>query len=299
LLALILSSCSSSLPKLPELPKLKVYKIDIAQGNIIEASQLAQLAVGMPRRHVRVLLGTPLVQDPFHPERWDYIYNFQPGGEARQQRQVSLFFNPDGELQRLEGDVVGELRKIPLQITRTKTTIKVPALARAEDVGFWRGLRRRLPLIGDDEETPKTKPRVKPDVPDLAIAVPARPTTEELAETDADKPGLWSRMTGWLPFVGDDKPASESSPETVAMQQPTVSIQPAQTTALPPATVSLPTVVLSPATNNQQPDLQPGMTLSELNAARAPEAEEILEPEELDDRSGLFDGLLRKIGARN
>jgi outer membrane protein assembly factor BamE len=45
-----------------------------------------------------------MVTDPFHPERWDYIYNFQPGGKRRQQRRITVVFEND-RLARVEGDV--------------------------------------------------------------------------------------------------------------------------------------------------------------------------------------------------
>ncbi len=61
------------------------YKMDIRQGNYLTPEQRERLKVGMTRTQVRALLGTPLAADPFHPERWDYVYTF----EHRKVRQVS------------------------------------------------------------------------------------------------------------------------------------------------------------------------------------------------------------------
>ena len=292
-LALMLAGCNASLPSAPKLPKLQVYKIDIAQGNIIDANQLAQLTVGMPKRHVRVLLGTPLLQDPFHPERWDYLYSLQPGGEKRQQRNVSLYFNDQDELVRLEGDVVGELRQNPLEITRTKTTVNVPALTQKEKEGFWRGLRRRLPLIGGGDAPPPA-----PAMTAQTVAVPATPAVS--ATTEVPKPGFWQRMRGWIPFTGDSD--DETVSDLATQQAPEVPVA-----VSPVIEPTIPTIVDIPAPRSITPEnavtevtgsaLQPGMALSELN----PEHESVEEIEEeaeqeLDDRSGLFDGLLRKIG---
>jgi outer membrane protein assembly factor BamE len=86
------------------IPAPWVYKIDIQQGNIITQDMLDQLKPGMGPQEVRAILGTPMLTDPFHPERWDYVYNFQPGGKRRQQRRITLIFEND-RLARVEGDI--------------------------------------------------------------------------------------------------------------------------------------------------------------------------------------------------
>lgn len=72
-----------------------VYKISIPQGNIITQDMVDQLRPGMTKRQVIFVMGTPLVRDPFHQDRWDYVYNFQPGGGIRGQERVSVFFVED------------------------------------------------------------------------------------------------------------------------------------------------------------------------------------------------------------
>ena len=72
-----------------------VYKISIPQGNIITQDMIDQLRPGMTKRQVIFVMGTPLVRDPFHQDRWDYVYNFQPGGGVRGQERVSVFFEED------------------------------------------------------------------------------------------------------------------------------------------------------------------------------------------------------------
>ena len=72
-----------------------VYKIAIPQGNIITQEMIDQLRPGMTRRQVIFVMGTPLVRDPFHQDRWDYVYNFQPGGGVRGQERLSVFFVED------------------------------------------------------------------------------------------------------------------------------------------------------------------------------------------------------------
>ncbi len=72
-----------------------VYKISIPQGNIITQEMIDQLRPGMTKRQVIFVMGTPLVRDPFHQDRWDYVYNFMPGGGVRGQERVSVFFEED------------------------------------------------------------------------------------------------------------------------------------------------------------------------------------------------------------
>mgnify|MGYP001380276973 CR=1 FL=1 len=96
---LILGACSS-LP-VPQFPG--VYKIPIAQGNIITQEMVDQLEPGMTPRQVIFVMGSPLVRDPYNQQRWDYVYNYQPGGGERGQERLTLYFEND-ELVRFEGD---------------------------------------------------------------------------------------------------------------------------------------------------------------------------------------------------
>lgn len=96
---LALGACSS-LP-VPQFPG--VYKIPIAQGNIITQEMIDQLEPGMTRRQVIYVMGTPLVRDPYNQDRWDYVFNYQPGGGERGQERISLYFENDA-LTSFEGD---------------------------------------------------------------------------------------------------------------------------------------------------------------------------------------------------
>ena len=80
-----------------------VYKISIPQGNIITQEMVDQLRPGMTKRQVIFVMGTPLVRDPYHQDRWDYVYNFQPGGGERGQERLSVLFQDDQLLQ-ISGD---------------------------------------------------------------------------------------------------------------------------------------------------------------------------------------------------
>jgi outer membrane protein assembly factor BamE len=80
-----------------------VYKISIPQGNIITQDMVDQLRPGMTKRQVIFVMGTPLVRDPYHQDRWDYVYNFQPGGGERGQERLSVVFEDD-QLVSISGD---------------------------------------------------------------------------------------------------------------------------------------------------------------------------------------------------
>lgn len=97
--ALLLGACSS-IPT-PQFPG--VYKIPIAQGNIITQEMVDQLEPGMTRRQVNFVMGTPLVRDPYDQDRWDYVFNYQPGGGTRGQERITLYFEND-VLRHYEGD---------------------------------------------------------------------------------------------------------------------------------------------------------------------------------------------------
>jgi outer membrane protein assembly factor BamE len=80
-----------------------VYRANISQGNIVEEEDLDQVEVGMTRNQVRFLLGTPMIDDPFHQNRWDYVYYVKIGrNEATAKRWVSILFEKDtvSEIQR-------------------------------------------------------------------------------------------------------------------------------------------------------------------------------------------------------
>jgi len=59
-----------------------LHTIDIQQGNVITDEMLSKLEKGLSKQQVRFIMGSPLLQDPFHANRWDYIYTLKPGEES-------------------------------------------------------------------------------------------------------------------------------------------------------------------------------------------------------------------------
>ena len=98
--ALLAAGCT----RLSELPVPGLYRLDVRQGNALDDAALARLEVGMPRSRVLHLLGTPAIDDVFHPDRWEYLFSFAPGGEESEWRRIALHFEED-RLARIEGDL--------------------------------------------------------------------------------------------------------------------------------------------------------------------------------------------------
>lgn len=83
------------------------YDLEIQQGNVVTEEMIRQLERGMSQREVRFVLGSPLVADPFQPQRWDYYYWREAhDDDGPEQRRITLFFDDDGRLERMTGDVI-------------------------------------------------------------------------------------------------------------------------------------------------------------------------------------------------
>ena len=80
-----------------------VYRAAISQGNLVEQEDLDQLEIGMTKSQVRFLLGTPMIDDPFSRDRWDYVYYLRIQRQtAVSKRWVTVFF---------ADEAVSEIRK--------------------------------------------------------------------------------------------------------------------------------------------------------------------------------------------
>lgn len=114
LIALVLAGLAACGP-------LRPYKIDVRQGNYVTQEMVAQLSPGMTEEQVRFIMGSPLLVDPFHADRWDYVYSFAPRGKLSETRRITVLFK-DKKLSSVEGDVVAA---IPPQ-SAASTTAKNP-----------------------------------------------------------------------------------------------------------------------------------------------------------------------------
>jgi outer membrane protein assembly factor BamE len=118
LTSLTLVSCSTILNNLPG-----VYTLEIQQGNIIDQAMIDQLRPGMNKRQVLYIMGSPMLDDVFHKNRWDYLYSDQPEGEDRVQKRISLLFEND-QIVGIQGDF--RPSAVPVIKASAETTVDVP-----------------------------------------------------------------------------------------------------------------------------------------------------------------------------
>lgn len=101
--ALLTAGCQGGI--IPTAFSLTAYKIEIQQGNFVTQEMVAKLQPGMTRSQVRFVLGTPLLTDIFHNDRWDYVYYLEKDGRRLEERKLVAVFSGE-KLVRIEGDVV-------------------------------------------------------------------------------------------------------------------------------------------------------------------------------------------------
>ncbi len=104
------------------------YKVEVVQGNVVTKEQAAAMRPGLPRAQVREILGSPLIADPFHADRWDYVFTIRRQGAAPQLRRVVVRFAND-KLASIDtgGDLPGE-REFVASIDTFKTSRNAPSL---------------------------------------------------------------------------------------------------------------------------------------------------------------------------
>ena len=122
----------------------KMHQIDIQQGNVVTESEVAQLEPGMTRREVRYILGTPLVVDPFHQNRWDYYYSLNRRGKELEKRRITVVFEND-VVSLIEGSFEADTAK-DLANDEGGTVI---TQSQQEDKGFFKKTWDKI--WGDDE----------------------------------------------------------------------------------------------------------------------------------------------------
>lgn len=132
-----LAGCSSIDDQGP-LRWLAPYRMEVVQGNVVTSEMLAQVRQGQTREQVRMLLGSPLLTDLFHADRWDYVFTIVRQGTEPQRRTVVAHFEGDA-LKRLDAPALPSEREFVASISRTKPSGKAPRLELSDDE------RRALP----------------------------------------------------------------------------------------------------------------------------------------------------------
>jgi len=114
------------------LTSITPYKVEVVQGNFVSKQQVEALKPGMSRQQVREILGTSLLTDVFHADRWDYVFTIRRQGVEPQQRRLTVFFK--GELlDHFEGDPMPSEEEFVATLDTRKHSGKVPPLEATED----------------------------------------------------------------------------------------------------------------------------------------------------------------------
>lgn len=103
------------------------YRAEVVQGNVVTQDMAAALRPGLTRDQVRAVLGSPLLADAFHADRWDYVFTIRRQGTTPQQRRVSVFFAGD-KLLRYEADVLPSERDFVASIDAAQVDRRAAAL---------------------------------------------------------------------------------------------------------------------------------------------------------------------------
>lgn len=125
-----------------------IYRPSIQQGNVVTQEQVNELKPGMSKRQVRFLLGTPMLIDVFHADRWDYVFTLGEGSRPSEMQRVTLYFDQD-RLVRIAGD----LRPQPEseRIEKKKEVVVTVPDWEPQDKSLWQRALGRVGLeTGDD-----------------------------------------------------------------------------------------------------------------------------------------------------
>ncbi len=107
------------------------YKVEVVQGNVVTQEMAARLSNGLTREQVRNALGSPLLTDVFHADRWDYMFTIRRQGAQPQQRSVTIFFEGD-RVSKFEATDLPSERDFVASISTAKASGKVPNLQLGE-----------------------------------------------------------------------------------------------------------------------------------------------------------------------
>lgn len=124
---LALAGCSSLNPA-----NWHAYHMDIQQGNLVTQDAVDKLKIGMSRSQVRFLLGTPLLADSFHADRWDYKYQMYKDDKLVTDKLLTVYFNGD-TLVKIEGDAMPA--EMPFMPSNASAPAAAPASASAPVAG--------------------------------------------------------------------------------------------------------------------------------------------------------------------
>jgi outer membrane protein assembly factor BamE len=145
---------------------IKPFKMEIQQGNVVTSEMLLKLRPGMTKSQVQFIMGTPLLVDSFHTNRWDYFYQLRKQGEIINQRRVILDFDGDA-LAKVRGDVVPQGTDVDALMQQAGSGAKVDAKVAVPVVED-----SKADLIATPIEMPEIESATITTMPEKAVAKP-------------------------------------------------------------------------------------------------------------------------------
>ena len=248
--------------------------MEIQQGNVVTSKMMLQLRPGMNKSQVKFVMGTPLIQDSFHKDRWDYFYQLRKDGKIVEQRRVILEFEGDA-LKRVRGDVVPADRGDAVAATPTP---EAPAIVEEkkglDKLKFW-----------EKNQQPVTAPQSAPkELVDPALINTPAASVEKApaAKTEAVAPIV-------APAVESGSSAVKTTPLAPRVEVPkpvAPVVTPAESAVAPAETKAAPVVEASPVPASKA--VSEGKPAA---AAAKPDKDLPAEGE-----PGYFERMLEKIG---
>ncbi len=205
LAALSLGACSTQTQQHDLTDMFKPYRVDVIQGNFVSREMAAQLHPGMTRAEVRSILGTPLLQDVFHANRWEYVFSLRQGYHAPIVRRFTVVFDKQGRLVRTQGDPLPSEDQFVSQINALHSGDKAPRLTRAQLQASMAAAARKLAA---------RKPAPAGSAPGPLTVVAPRAEIERLQALArrSDQAALDSAASAPAPLSIPLLPASSASP---------------------------------------------------------------------------------------
>ena len=244
--ALLAAGCASEATLKNYVPQIITpYRMDIQQGNFVTQDLVDKLQVGQTREQVKFILGTPLLTDVFHANRWDYIFRSSKGWRDPEKHQLTVFFEDD-KLARWEANVPPSKADTPESLAKAQKDEEKP--------GFFGNLFSRskpanpppapvasatvspaapangAPVAGATNVVSATQesPPPPPAAPPATTIAPAATAGDKPAE---QKPGVMNRLFGWMKFSGG---SADSSANAARAASPDPEPQPVAKPAPPP-----------------------------------------------------------------
>ncbi len=265
------------------LPTIKPYKLDVQQGNVVTSKMLLQLRPGMTKSQVRFIMGTPLLQDSFHGNRWDYVYQLRENGKIIEQRRVILDFENE-LLKSVRGDVVptgSDKAKAPEDAANTGTRVVEPT--KTEEKGMLDKLK-----FWEKRKAKKEADKAKAEERAAPVAAPTELTSPQSGSTQSTSPESGSpEGTQSAPEAksGDSQKSILAVPMEAAPAQASPSVAPTESAPARTDPVEAPPVEATPTS---EPVSQPAPAESQtVTPVEAPASRAAPAPESLSEPASM------------